>query len=118
MNEPTKTELAAAIGPMIRQSGDRVHQVAVPPTARALSMLSHIDYADAFLVEVGPARKWSAEQYGRAVLDGAPLTDRTKLLLGWSAIGLKPAIGGLSGSILGWEIRVSAAEFVLSAVIH
>jgi len=113
VSEPIKTEVAAAMGRTIRESGDRVHQIAVPPTARALSTLSHIDYADAFLVEAGPARQWSAEQCGRAVLDAAPLAVRTKLLLGWSAIGLKPAIGGLSRSILGWEIRVSAPEFVL-----
>ena len=29
----------------------RVHQVAVPPAARTLSTLPHIDYEDAFLVE-------------------------------------------------------------------
>jgi hypothetical protein len=113
VSEPIKTQVAAAMGPTIRQSGDRVHQVAVSPTARALSTLSPIDYADAFLIEVGPARQWWAEQCGRAVLDGAPLAVRTKLLLGWSAIGLKPAVGGLSGSILGWQVRVSAPEFVL-----
>jgi hypothetical protein len=113
VSEPIKTEAAAATGRMIRESGERVRQIAVPPTARALSTLSHIDYADAFLVEAVPARQWSAEQCGRAVLDGAPLAVRTNLLLGWSAIGLKPAIGGSSRSILGWEIRVSAPQFVL-----
>jgi hypothetical protein len=113
VSQPIKTEAAAATGRTIRESGDRVHQIAVPPTARALSSLSHIDYADAFLVEAGLARQWSAEQCGRTVLDGAPLAARTNLLLGWSAIGLKPAIGGSSRSILGWEIRVSAPEFVL-----
>jgi hypothetical protein len=33
-----------------------VRQVALPPAARALSTLSHIDYEDAFLVEIGPAQ--------------------------------------------------------------
>ena len=32
----------------------RVRQVAVPPAARTLSTLAHIDYEDAFLVETGP----------------------------------------------------------------
>jgi hypothetical protein len=113
VSEPIKTEVAAAAGRMIRESGERVRQIAVPPTARALSTLSHIDYADAFLVEAGPARHWSAERCGRAVLDRAPLAVRTNLLLGWSAIGLKPSIGGSSRSILGWEIRLNTPEFVL-----
>jgi hypothetical protein len=91
---------------------DKVRQIAVPPPARALSMLSDVDYADAFLVEAGTARQWSADQYARAVLDGAPLPLRANLLLGWLAIGLKPAIGR-SRSILGWEIRRSTPEFVL-----
>src|SRR5262245_4163826 len=33
------------------QSRERVRQVDVPPTARALSTLPDVDYADAFLVE-------------------------------------------------------------------
>jgi hypothetical protein len=113
MSEPIETEAAAATGRMIRESGERVRQIAVPPTARALSTLSHIDYADAFLVEAGTARHWSAEQCARAVLEGAPLGVRSNLLLGWSTIGLKPAIGGSSRSILGWEIRLNKPEFVL-----
>jgi hypothetical protein len=89
-----------------------VRQIAVTPSARALSTLSDVDYADAFFAEVGTARQWSADQYARAVLDGAPLARRANLLLGWSAIGLKPAIGR-SRSILGWEILCSTPEFVL-----
>jgi hypothetical protein len=111
MTESTREMLRTRLE--VRESRDSVCQIAVPPTSRALSTLSHIDYADAFLVEPGPARQWSAEAAGRTVLDGAPLAVRTKLLLGWSAIGLKPAIGGSSRSILGWEIRASAPECVL-----
>ena len=97
----------------LRQQLDMVRQIAVPSTAQVLSTLSRIDYADAFLVEAGPARQWSAEQCARAVIDGAPLAVRANLLLGWLAIGLKPAIGGSRQSILGWEIRASAPEFVV-----
>jgi hypothetical protein len=97
----------------VKQSRDMVRQIAVPPTARVLSTLSQIDYADAFLVEAGAAQQWSAEQCARAFIDAAPLAVRVNLLLGWLAIGLRPAIGGSRQSILGWEIRASAPEFVV-----
>jgi hypothetical protein len=87
-----------------------VRQVALPPAARALSTLARIDYSDAFLVESGSAQQWSAEQWARAVLEDAPVAIRTKLLLGWSTIGLKPAT---RGSLLGWAIRVNTPAFVL-----
>jgi hypothetical protein len=87
-----------------------VRRVALPPAARALSTLARIDYSDAFLVESGSAQNWSAEQWARAVMKDAPVAIRTKLLLGWSAIGLKPAT---RGSLLGWEIRLNTPDFVL-----
>jgi SnoaL-like protein len=93
-----------------RYSHGKVRQVALPPVARALSTLPRVDYSDAFLVEFGATQNWSAEQWARAVLDDAPVAIRTNLLLGWSAIGLKPAT---RGSVLGWEIRVSTPDFVL-----
>jgi hypothetical protein len=92
-------------------SRDKVRQIGVPPTARALSMLSGVDYADAFLVEVDTLSP--PEQCASALLDGAPLSVRANLQLGWAAIGLKPAIGRSAGSILGWRIRVSTPEYVL-----
>jgi hypothetical protein len=90
-----------------------IHQVTVPPDARALSTLSHIDYEDAFLVDV-PARERTAEQWARAVLDDAPLTTRRMLQSGWLSLGLK--VGG-SGSerVLGWELQRSTQDFVLLA---
>lgn len=93
------------------ESRAKVHRIAVPPTARALSTLADVDYADAFLVEACAAS--SPEQWARAALDGAPLAVRANLQFGWSAIGLKPAIGRAARSILGWEIRASTPEFVL-----
>lgn len=87
-----------------------VRQVVPPQAARALSTLPRIDYSDAFLVEAGSAQNWTAERWARAALDHAPVAIKMKLLVGWSAIGLKPAIGN---SLLGWEIRVKTAHFVL-----
>jgi hypothetical protein len=94
-------------------SADRVRQVAVPPAARALSTLSHIDYEDAFLVETGPAEDRTAEQWARAILEDAPFSVRSALLSGWSAIGLKLGGGAFRRSVLGWEVRGSTPDFVL-----
>jgi hypothetical protein len=89
-----------------------VRQVDVPPSARALSTLARIDYADAFIVDVGSAHDQRAEDLIREILEGAPLAVRTKLLSGWSAIGLK--VRNMSnGSVLGWEVRRTAPDHVL-----
>lgn len=93
-----------------RYSPARVRQVTLPPAARALSTLPRIDYSDAFVVESASTQNWSAEQWTRVVLEDASVALKTKLLLGWASIGLKPAS---SGSLLGWEIRVNTPDFVL-----
>jgi hypothetical protein len=90
-----------------------VRQVAVPPAARALSRLSRIGYEDAFLVETGRARDRTAEHWARAILEEAPITARSKLLSGWSALGLKVDLARSERSVLGWEVRDSTPDFVL-----
>jgi hypothetical protein len=88
-----------------------VEQVSVPCAARSLSMLERIDYADAFLLEVGTPARRPAEQWAREILCGAPPDMRAKLLAGWSAIGLRMQRSG--PTILGWTVRKSTREFVL-----
>ena len=88
-------------------------QIAVPPAARALTTLPQVDYADAFLVDAGPAGDQLPEQWARAVLEGSPLTLRHRLRSGWTAIGLKLRRDRAGGAILGWEIRRSTRDFVL-----
>jgi hypothetical protein len=88
-------------------------QVAVTATARALCTLSHIDYEDAFLVEAAAPQQPTASDWVKAVFDDAPIAVKVKLLLGWSAIGLIPAVNRSTGSVLGWEIRTSTPDFVL-----
>ncbi len=90
-----------------------MRQVAVPPDARAISTLSHIDYEDGFLVETRPAQHRTAEQWARTILEGAPLEVRTLLLAGWSALGLRVHEARTGRSLLGWEIRHSSPEMVL-----
>ena len=89
-----------------------VRQVGLPSSARVLSTLPRIDYCDAFLFDVGSAHDESAEDLIREVLEGAPLTVRTQLLSGWSAIGLKVRSGS-ERSVLGWEVRRAVPDHVL-----
>ena len=86
-----------------------VNQVVVPSDARALSTLPRIDYADAFVMATGRAHHRTAEQWARLILLGAPASVRTRLLAGWSMIGLKLGNEGL----LGWQVRASTPEFLL-----
>ena len=86
----------------------------MPAEARALSTLSRIDYADAFLLNTDAGKDRTAEQWARLILQDAPMAVRTRLLAGWSMIGLKLGGGGEFGrSVLGWELRTNAADFVL-----
>ena len=91
----------------------RVRQVVLPPAARALSTLSHVDYADAFLVDTGPTRERRAEQWARAIMEGVPIVLRSALPWGWFALGLQLGSTGSDRSVLGWEVRRSTPDFVL-----
>lgn len=101
------------IGRAWSELNGRVRQIAVPAAARSLSTLSHIDYEDAFLVETDALRQHTAEEWARAVLEGAPLKVRGKLLSGWSALGLKLDCARSRSSVLGWPIRESNPDLVL-----
>jgi hypothetical protein len=52
-------------------------------------------------------------EWVRAMLEGAPLAVRVKLLLGWSTLGLVPTLSVSGRSVLGWEIRTNTPDFVL-----
>jgi hypothetical protein len=87
------------------QEPGRVQQVELPAEARALSTLARIDYHDAFAVEAGRGQDRTAEQWARAVLEGAPLATRKALSRGWSALGLRLGPVQSAERVLGWEIR-------------
>jgi hypothetical protein len=90
-----------------------VRKIAVPPAARALSTLAHIDYEDAFLVDVGALEGRTAEQWARAILDDAPESLRLRLWAGWMMLGLRLGAPGSKRHVLGWEIRDKSPDFVL-----
>ena len=89
-----------------------VRRLPVPPEIRDLSTLARVDYADTFRVDVAASPRRSALEWARAVLDDAPLATRTRLLAGWSALGLKLAVTD-PAAVLGWRVRRSAPDQVL-----
>ncbi len=91
----------------------QVSQIAVPPAARSLSTLTRIDYEDAFFVGTGQAGDRTAEQWARAVLEGAPASVRARLLRGWGILGLKLGSPRSDRRVLGWEVRRSTPDIVL-----
>lgn len=92
-----------------------VRQVAMPPAARRLNTLSHVDYEDAFLVRIGHAPDRTAEQWARAILQDAPILTRSALLLGWSSLGLRLSTARSDRYVLGWEVLGSTQGFALLA---
>jgi Protein of unknown function (DUF2867) len=91
----------------------RVRRVTLPPAARALSTLAHVDYEDAFLVETGPAQERTGEQWARAILENAPMSTRNALSRGWSALGLRLGSNQSDRFVLGWEVRRSTPDVAL-----
>ena len=90
-----------------------VRQVPLPPAARTLRTLPRVDYEDAFLVETGPAQDRTAEQWARAILEGAPASTRNALSRGWSRLGLRLGSTQSDRLVLGWEVRRSTPDAAL-----
>jgi hypothetical protein len=88
----------------VRTAG-KVRQVAVPATARARSTLAHVDYADAFVVDLPAAGERTVEQWARAIIADAPPSVQCKLRWGWLLLGLKLGPAGSDRFVLGWEVR-------------
>jgi hypothetical protein len=78
-------------GAELRAGRTTVPQVPMPTHARTLSSLRP-DYEDCFVVGVGHNRERTAEEWARAVLEGAPLEVRR----GWRLLGLR--LGPLRGA--------------------
>jgi hypothetical protein len=90
-----------------------VREVAIPATARALCTLKQVDYEDAHTVEIDSARERTPEQWVRAILEKAPISTRSTLVAGWSALGLKLRPPGSNRCVLGWKVRRSTPDHVL-----
>jgi hypothetical protein len=94
---------------------DRVRAVALPPDARALTTLDHVDYTDAVRLETGLADERTAEEWARALLEEAPAATRTMLRRGWFALGVRLGSTEDERLVLGWPVRRHSSEYVLLA---
>jgi hypothetical protein len=90
-----------------------VHNIGVPPAARALTTLPHVDYEDGFLLETDLAETRTAEQWARAIIEETPTATRKALRRGWFALGLKLGPTPSDRTVLGWEIRRSGPDSLL-----
>lgn len=88
-----------------------VTQISPPEDARALSALARIDYADAFRVTA--VLDVTPEQWVRAMLQEAPARVRARLVLGWTALGLRLGPPWSSHRVLGWKVKHSDPDYVL-----
>lgn len=93
-------------------SPDRsVSAVTLPADARALSTLARVDYEDAFRLDAGVDRP--AERWVRAMLNDAPLSVRSRLVVGWLALGLDLRGPWAGHHVLGWKVQHSDPNVVL-----
>jgi hypothetical protein len=101
MNTPTAPEWTPTVRP-----------VPLPADARALSTLARIDYTDAFDVTADVVR--TPRDWVRAILQDTPAHVRRRLVLGWTALGLRIQPWS-SDRVLGWRVKHDDPSFVLLA---
>jgi hypothetical protein len=97
-------------------TGHGVRAVAVPPAARAISTLSHVDYEDAFMVDLSPGQDWTAEQWARAILEDTSPAMRRLLAVAWSALRLDLGPTASDQFVLGLKIQSRTPDRLLLGV--
>jgi hypothetical protein len=76
--------------------------------------LDRVDYDEAFDFETDAVRR--PEDWARLILEGAPLSKRLQMVGAWTALGIRLALPGTKGQVLGWRIRRSDPEAVVLEV--
>src|SRR2546421_11076690 len=92
-----------------------VDDVPVPPDTRALCALTRIDYETALRADLDAAEGRTAEQWARAVLEGATDEMRQGLARGWAALGMRLGPVGAEGHVLGWPARQHSPDLTFLA---
>jgi len=91
-----------------------VRETPLPEGVRDLGQLDRIDYFDSYLLTGVPDR--TAEQWARAMIEDSPAPMRTRLVIGWTALGLDLTLPTSDKGVLGWRIAHQTDEaIVLSA---
>jgi hypothetical protein len=95
------------------EPGEAVRRITVPSAVQARCTLDRVDYADAFLVDVGQAQDQTSEHWARSVIEGAPPRTRRELSRGWFTLGLRLGPSYADQLVLGWEVRRNTPDLVL-----
>jgi hypothetical protein len=93
----------------------QVREIDLPAAALALATLSRVDYTDAFVLETARASERTAEEWARAILEGAPEATRRMLRRGWFVIGVRLGATDDPSLVLGWTLRRSSPDHALIA---
>ncbi len=80
----------------------------------AQKSLDRVDYDEEFTFETDAVR--GPEEWARLILEGAPLSKRLQMIGAWTALGIRLALPGTRGQVLGWRIRHSDADAVVLGV--
>ena len=78
---------------------------------RSLSSLDRTDYEEMFVAQAKDARRWSAERWARAAIEGAPATRLYGPYL-WKALGLQMGPRPSHDHVNGWAIAAREADWI------
>jgi len=92
-----------------------VREITIPPDAEALSTLPRVDYTDGFLLTVPRIRERTAQEWARAMLEGASASTRSELRRGWFVLGVRLGSTEDQERVLGWQVRRSSPDVALLA---
>jgi hypothetical protein len=84
---------------------------AVPDTVRSLATVSGPDYVDLYTIEARAAGDHSPEEWARALLERAALSQRHARRL-WRLMGLRLGPGGSPDHVAGWTIAARADDWI------
>lgn len=96
-----------------RNNDGAVREIPLPDDARQRSTLDRLDYTDGFVVDITGCRHLTAEQWARAVLEGAPPSFRRTAPWAWRALGLERGPLSSDHSILSWPIKQRSEDVIL-----
>jgi hypothetical protein len=95
----------------------RATQVPLPDEIRALRALPDADFTYACRIDPVAADGRTAEQWARAVFEGAPRLVRLSIVGGWIAgLGLRLGSTRSAQYVLGWTIEASSPDVVILGV--
>ncbi|MCU1449767.1 MAG: hypothetical protein JWP02_1937 [Acidimicrobiales bacterium] len=97
--------------------GMKARQVAVPEVVGALDTLARPNYTYACQVTAAAADDHSAEQWARAIFEGAPRLMRWLIVMGWKVgLGLRLGPRRSPSHVLGWTILSTTPTAVILGV--